>query len=188
MTMNGTRMETINNMLQPEGMQIEMKEFFKNNTTKMGLVIKVQDSAISRIIYPDGSFWLQTDEQIVEEIRSICENYSLSVQNFNSLHKEEILAKVKQENFLGDEREKEIRTKREAFSLWGLIILGCTIMILKLVKGQSPVDIISLLAGTSGLAFVYEGIKLKKKFSLFFGGILLVFSIYYFYKFCVGLF
>ena len=33
MTMNGTRMETINNMLQPEGMQIEMKEFFKNNTT-----------------------------------------------------------------------------------------------------------------------------------------------------------
>ena len=94
MTMNGTRMETINNMLQPEGMQIEMKEFFKNNTTKMGLVIKVQDSAISRIIYPDGSFWLQTDEQIVEEIRSICENYSLSVQNFNSLHKEEILAKV----------------------------------------------------------------------------------------------
>ena len=49
---------------------------------------------ISRIIYPDGSFWLQTDEQIVEEIRSICENYSLSVQNFNFLHKEEILAKV----------------------------------------------------------------------------------------------
>lgn len=104
------------------------------------------------------------------------------------MNKEEILAKAKQENFLGDEREKEIRTKREAFSLWGLIILGCTIMILKLVKGQSPVDIISLLVGTSGLAFVYEGIKLKKKFSLFFGGILLVFSIYYFYKFCVGLF
>ena len=50
------------------------------------------------------------------------------------MNKEEVLEKAKLENFLGDEREKEIRTKRDAFSLWGLIILGCTIMIIKLIK------------------------------------------------------
>ena len=104
------------------------------------------------------------------------------------MNKEEVLAKAKRENFLGDEREKDIRTKRDAFSLWGFIILGCTIMIIKLIRVQSPADIISLFTCTSGLAFVYEGIKLKKKFSLFCGGILLVFSAYCFYKFCVGLF
>ena len=60
------------------------------------------------------------------------------------MNKEEVLEKAKLENFLGDEREKEIRTKRDAFSLWGLIILGCTIMIIKLIKVQSPADIISL--------------------------------------------
>ena len=67
------------------------------------------------------------------------------------MNKEEVLEKAKLENFLGDEREKEIRTKRDAFSLWGLIILGCTIMIIKLIKVQSPADIISLFTCTSGL-------------------------------------
>lgn len=104
------------------------------------------------------------------------------------MNKEEVLAKAKRESFLGDEREKEIRTKRDAFSLWGLIILGIIIMIIKLIRVQSPADIISLLFCTSGLAFVYEGIKLKKKLTLFCGSILLVLSAYYFYKFCVGLF
>ena len=31
------------------------------------------------------------------------------------MNKEEVLEKAKLENFLGDEREKEIRTKRDAF-------------------------------------------------------------------------
>ncbi|EDS75095.1 hypothetical protein CLOSPI_00923 [Thomasclavelia spiroformis DSM 1552] len=34
------------------------------------------------------------------------------------MNKEEVLAKAKRENFLGDEREKDIRTKSDAFSLW----------------------------------------------------------------------
>ena len=104
------------------------------------------------------------------------------------MNKEEVVAKANRVNFLGDERENDIRTKRDAVSLWGFIILGCTIMIIKLIRVQSPADIISLFTCTSGLAFVYEGIKLKKKFSLICGSILLVFSAYCFYKFCVGLF
>lgn len=37
------------------------------------------------------------------------------------MNKEEILAKSKKENILGDEREKEVRIRRDAFSFWGLI-------------------------------------------------------------------
>lgn len=48
------------------------------------------------------------------------------------MNKDEVLAKAKKENFLGDEREREVRVKRNAFSSWGLIILGVIIMIIKL--------------------------------------------------------
>ena len=35
------------------------------------------------------------------------------------MNKEEILARSKKENIYGDEREKSVRTKRDAFSLLG---------------------------------------------------------------------
>ena len=44
---------------------------------------------------------------------------NLSDKEDISMNKDEILAKAKKENFLGDEREKEVRVKRDAFSLWG---------------------------------------------------------------------
>lgn len=34
-----------------------------------------------------------------------------------SMNKDEVLAKAKKENFLGDEREKEVHVKRNAFLL-----------------------------------------------------------------------
>lgn len=104
------------------------------------------------------------------------------------MNKEEILAKSKKENILGDEYEKEVRLKRDAFSLWGLTVLGVIIMIIKLIRVQSPSDILSLMMCTSGLAFVYEGIKLKNKWSLIFGIVFLLLAGYFLYRFCVGLF
>ncbi len=104
------------------------------------------------------------------------------------MNKEEIFAKNKKENIYGDEREKEIRLKRDSFSLWGLIILGLIIMIIKLFRTESPVDIISILFCTSGLGFAYEGIKLKRKWAIIGGSVLLLCTIYFFYKFCAGLF
>lgn len=104
------------------------------------------------------------------------------------ISKEEIFAKSKRENLLGDEREKEIRLKRDAFSLWGLIFLGCILMIIKLIRIQSPADIISLLFCTSGLGFAYEGVKTKSKWNIISGIILLILAAYFFYKFCMGLF
>ncbi len=38
----------------------------------------------------------------------------------------------KKENMIQDEREKDIRIHRDAFSGWGVVILGILIMILKL--------------------------------------------------------
>jgi hypothetical protein len=104
------------------------------------------------------------------------------------MNKEEILAKSKKENILGDEREKEVRIRRDAFSFWGLIFLGIIIMLIKLIRVQSPADIISLMFCTSGLGFIYEGVKLKSKWNTILGIIFLILAGYFLYKFCVGLF
>lgn len=106
----------------------------------------------------------------------------------SSMNKEEILAKAKKENYLGDEREKEIRVKRDAFSLWGLLILGGIMMAVKLLRMESPADIISLFFCSSGLGFLYEGVKLKQKHSTAIGIIMILMAAYCFYKFCKGLF
>lgn len=104
------------------------------------------------------------------------------------MKKEEILARSKKENINGDEREKNVRTKRDAFSLWGFIVLGIVIMIIKLFHTKSPADIISIMFCTSGLGFTYEGIKLKKKWTAIIGVLFLLLGVYYFYRFCMGLF
>jgi len=103
------------------------------------------------------------------------------------MQKEEILARNRKENMFGDEREQAVRVKRDAFSLWGLVILGCVIMFLKTFHGTSSADIISLLFCTSGLAFVYEGVQLKKKATLICGAVWLAAAVYFFYRFCVGI-
>ncbi len=40
------------------------------------------------------------------------------------MDREEILAKSRKENAYGDEREKEIRVKRDGIAMWGEILLG----------------------------------------------------------------
>lgn len=104
------------------------------------------------------------------------------------MNKEEVLLRSRKENIYGDEYEKNVRIKRDAFSVWGFLIIGVLIMIIKLFRVESPADIISIMFCTSGLGFVYEGIKLKKKWSIISGGVLLLCAIYFFYKFCAGLF
>lgn len=102
------------------------------------------------------------------------------------MDREEILLKSQKENIYGDEYEKDVRVKRDAFSMWGFSILGMIIMFVKTFRTESPADIISLMFCTSGLAFVYEGMKLKKKWEAFGGVILLLCAGWFFYLFCVG--
>ncbi len=104
------------------------------------------------------------------------------------MDKKDILLKSKQENIYGDEREKIIRKNRDAFTAWGVIILGFIIMVIKVSQTQSPADIISILFCMSGMGFVYEGIKLKSRPQLVAGMALLLLAAYFFYKFCAGIF
>lgn len=104
------------------------------------------------------------------------------------MNRDEILAKSKQENVYGDEREKEIRVKRDAFCVWGLIVPGIVIMAVKLRHTESPADIIALLFCTSGLGFAYEGVKMKKRWQLIGGIVFLLLAAYFFYRFCANLF
>lgn len=101
------------------------------------------------------------------------------------MNKEEILARSKKENIYGDEREKEVRTKRDAFAGWGFTVLGIIIMFIKIFHGESGSDIIAILFCTSGLAFTYEGMKLQKKWTAICGIVLFLFAVYYFYRFCL---
>lgn len=103
------------------------------------------------------------------------------------MNREKILEKSREENVRGDEYERQVRIERDAFSGWGLIVLGIIITICKLSHNQSPTDIISLMFCSSGLSFTYEGVKLKNKWSLLSGMILLIVAAYFFYQFCVGL-
>ena len=104
------------------------------------------------------------------------------------MKKEEVLARSKQENLVQDEREKDIRVHRDAFSVIGILIFGFLIMAIKIYHTQSPADIISLLFSMSGFAFLYEGIHLKNKWTAAAGAIFLLLAIYFFYKFCMGVF
>lgn len=99
------------------------------------------------------------------------------------MNREQILAKAKKENYLGDECEREIRLKRNIFSLLGFMILGIIIIGVKLSRGESVADIEALLLCTSGSGFLYEGIKLKQIYSIVTGSVLLLITIYLFYKF-----
>ncbi|MCD8356734.1 MAG: DUF6442 family protein [Clostridia bacterium] len=104
------------------------------------------------------------------------------------MNKEDILAKAKKENIYGDEREKKIRVHRDAFSCWGTIILGIIIMAIKLVRVESPADIIALFFCGAATASLYEAIQTRKKVHIIVTIVLFVLTIYYFYKFCTGIF
>lgn len=53
------------------------------------------------------------------------------------MNREEVLLKSRKENIYGDEYEKNVRIKRDAFSVWSFLILGTLIMIIKLFRVES---------------------------------------------------
>lgn len=103
------------------------------------------------------------------------------------MDREEILAKSRKENAYGDEREKEIRVKRDGIAMWGEILLGLVLMALKIANGRPAGDIIALFSCYSGVAFVYEGIRLKHGWEMAFGAGMLILAVYSFWQFCAGL-
>lgn len=102
------------------------------------------------------------------------------------MNKEEILRRSQQENANGDERVQKIRVDRDAFSVWAVELVGAALMAVKLARGQSPADIVSIFFAMAGAAFAYEGGKLKSKSRLIAGGVLLALGAYFFYRFCAG--
>ena len=58
------------------------------------------------------------------------------------MNRDEILARSRQENQPEDEREKTIRIRRDAFSLGGVVVLGCFFMMLRIWKDQCPAEFV----------------------------------------------
>lgn len=102
------------------------------------------------------------------------------------MNKDEILAKSVKENSMLDERDKHLRTHRDAFSMWGVLILGLAIMGIKIFYGQSPNDILALLFGSVATAALYMAVKTKKLLHIIVTIVFSVLTVYYFYCFYVG--
>lgn len=102
------------------------------------------------------------------------------------MNKDEILKKSVKENAILDERDKHIRTHRDAFSMWGIIALGLIMMGIKIRHGQSPNDILALFFCMVAMADLYMAVQTKKLLHII---LLIVFSaltLYYFYRFYMG--
>lgn len=102
------------------------------------------------------------------------------------MNKDEILAKSVKENSILDERDKHMRTHRDAFSMWGVIVLGLIIMSIRVYHGDSPYDMFALFFGMVATSSLYYVIKTKKLLHIM---IMIVFSaltLYYFYLFYIG--
>lgn len=104
------------------------------------------------------------------------------------MDKNEILSKSVKENSVMDERDKHIRTCRDAFSLWGVIVLGTILMFIKIYCGQSPSDIISLFFILVATGSFYEAIKTKKWIHIMSTIVYSVLTICFFFRFCAGSF
>lgn len=100
------------------------------------------------------------------------------------MDKDEILSKHKQENRFGDEREKTIRIRRDAFSLGGVVVLGFFFMMLKIWKDQYPADILALFCCQGGLSCLYEWSQLRQKKHLVWGILLMVTTALCVFNFC----
>lgn len=102
------------------------------------------------------------------------------------MNKDEILKKSVKENSMLDERDKHIRTHRDAFSMWGVIVLGLIMMGIKIYHGQSPNDILSLFFGMVATAALYMAVKTKKLLHIIITIVFSALTLYYFYCFYVG--
>lgn len=104
------------------------------------------------------------------------------------MNKEEILMRAKNENTLGDERERDVRKRRDALAYGAFVIVSIIILVLKYIQEQPLTDILSMMCITVGCAFIYEGIKLRKKWIAVLGILYFLAFLYFFYRFCQGLF
>ena len=100
------------------------------------------------------------------------------------MDKDEILSKHTSENRFEDEREKTIRIRRDAFSLGGVVVLGCFFMMLRVLKDQYPADIFALFACQGGLSCLYEWSQLRQKKHLIWGILLMVITALCVFSFC----
>lgn len=104
------------------------------------------------------------------------------------MDKEKILSKNKKDNLYLDEYEKQIRLRGKAFGL-GFVLLVCVIIyFLKMLHNDQTYDIMAIIWSIALGLTGYEAYISKNKTKFVLALFLLVFVVYYFYKFItVGL-
>lgn len=123
----------VNELLQDDNISIEMQDMFKNNVSKKGLVIHMKNCNVSPIMYPDETFWMKPEEEIVVEIKGVCEKHSYHLDNFDFMQKKNILEKVMPRVYSADNLP-EIEKKRYVYTR------KFDMLILYYVPFDDPVD------------------------------------------------
>lgn len=102
------------------------------------------------------------------------------------MEKEEILRRAKEENIYGDEMEKDTRTRKAAFSIWGAFAISIFIIAVKLFRDETAADNCAVIVGMAAAGSFYEFIRTKKKALLFPAVTFFVLTIYYLFQFLSG--
>lgn len=79
------------------------------------------------------------------------------------MNREEILEKSRQENKNGDERERVLSTKAQAYSMVGMAVMLIVLSCIKFKKGESVYDLLALYFSSIASSEVFRYCLLKEK-------------------------
>ena len=88
------RINKLNESLGREEFQVSLQEKFKNNETKLGLVLTSPNYNCTPIIYLDESFWERDDKDILEKLRNVFNENCKNIEISQFLNKDYLLENV----------------------------------------------------------------------------------------------
>lgn len=99
------------------------------------------------------------------------------------MNRDEILKRSQQENKNGDERDRAVRLKSQAFSVIICVIVGIILYVVNRSAGIVSHDIMAMIAAILFGATAYEAIASRKVYSLILSLVWLVILVDYLYRY-----
>lgn len=104
------------------------------------------------------------------------------------MNREEILKKSREENAAGymDERERGLRLREDSAAYGFGLALSLVLFIIKICRGQSAADLLTVITGMSASGFAYMAVKKRKKSDAVFAVLSALLMLFYLIRFLLG--
>ena len=104
------------------------------------------------------------------------------------MKKEEILQKSREENAAAymDEGEWALRLREDSLALGFGLVLAMLLLGIKVYRGQSAADMLTMITGISAAGFIFRAGKSRKKSDRIFAALCTALALFYFIKFLMG--